>query len=101
MDSRFRIPVSHWSLVFAKRIKRLHPEENQLLLFCGFFCVCLFLICTNILLLDISAQNGKKSVSFYADDIVVLFTCVFFPQAAVRAQKGEKGEPAVLEPVSY
>lgn len=26
---------------------------------------------------------------------------VCFPQAAVRGQKGEKGEPAVLEPVSY
>lgn len=26
---------------------------------------------------------------------------VSFPQASVRGQKGEKGEPAVLEPVSY
>lgn len=26
---------------------------------------------------------------------------VCFPQAGVRGQKGEKGEPAVLEPVSY
>lgn len=25
---------------------------------------------------------------------------VCFPQAAVRGQKGEKGDPAVLEPVS-
>lgn len=30
---------------------------------------------------------------------LVLSLCV--PQAAVRSQKGEKGEPAILEPVSY
>lgn len=41
------------------------------------------------------------SIELYADGTVVLVTRVFLPQAAVRAQKGEKGEPAVLEPVSY
>lgn len=36
--------------------------------------------------------------------ILTMLLCwlhVCFPQAAVRGQKGEKGEPAVLEPVSY
>lgn len=41
---------------------------------------------------------------FVSTSVLTTLCCwlhVCFPQAAVRAQKGEKGEPAVLEPVSY
>lgn len=43
-------------------------------------------------------RSGEAQSSGYCcvDDV-----CVCFPQAGVRGQKGEKGEPAVLEPVSW
>uniref|UniRef100_A0A665UWX3 Collagen, type XI, alpha 2 n=1 Tax=Echeneis naucrates TaxID=173247 RepID=A0A665UWX3_ECHNA len=45
-----------------------------------------------------------KMGSWLCNSVLTLPCCwlhVCFPQAAVRGQKGEKGEPAVLEPVSY
>lgn len=43
----------------------------------------------------------EKWVKLYSLLLLLCWLHVCFPQAGVRGQKGEKGEPAVLEPVSY
>lgn len=79
----------------------LLSAKGILMFFCLFFCFLLSLLSLFFLSIILSFFLQWLCVTSSVLTSLLCWLHVCFPQAAVRGQKGEKGEPAVLEPVSY
>lgn len=96
------VPLSRATQVFILSFYFLHWQHSVWhKLMCVSLCECASTVVCHMDSMFIFFDFRWLCVTTSILTTLLCWLHVCFPQAAVRGQKGEKGEPAVLEPVSY